>query len=326
MKSTKFAKNFWRGIATTILLALVMSGCGSAPQPKTYKIGVVNYLDILQPIYDGFKAGLADLGYVEGENITFIYNGAVAPEQSAIEAEIQSLIDQDVDMIYAMGTLPTLVAKDLVAGTDIPVVFAPVIDPVGEGAVDSIAQPGGNVTGVQNANYSPKGLEWLLKIVPETETVYVFYHPEDEVSLTVSQALPDAAKTLGVGLELTPVNTPEEALPIVQNLPAGASILIIPTPRLGPLTPVKDLAVELNIPIGSYDQPADGTLFSYKVDWPTQGRQAARMADQIFKGAKPADLPVETAELFFTVNLPIAQTYGIVIPDEILNQADTILR
>lgn len=229
-------------------------------------------------------------------------------------------------MIYAMGTLPALVAKDLVAGTDMPVLFAPVIDPVGEGVVESIAQPGGNVTGVQNANFSPKGLEWLLKIVPETEIVYVFYHPEDEVSLTVAQPLPDTAKSLGIELVLTTINSVEDALPIVQNLPAGASILIIPTPTLESLAPVKELAVERNIPIGSYEQPADGTLFSYAVDWPSQGRQAARMADQILKGAKPADLPVETADPFFTVNLPIAQKYGIVISDQILNQADTIIR
>lgn len=306
-------------------LSLILSGCG-ASKPKSYTIGVVNYLGILQPIYDGFKAGLADLGYVEGENITFIYNGVVEPERSAIEAEIQNLVDQDVDLIYAMGTLPTLVARDIVAGTDIPVVFAPVIDPVGEGAVDSIAQPGGNVTGVQNANFSPKGLEWLLKIVPETEVVYVFYHPDDEVSLTVVQPLPEAAASLGVELALTPVNSAEDALPIVQTLPPGASILIIPTPTLGSFTPVKELAVELNIPIGSHEQPAESTLFSYSVDWPTQGRQAARMADQIFNGAKPADLPVETAELFLTINLPIAQELGVVVPDEILNQADTIIR
>lgn len=229
-------------------------------------------------------------------------------------------------MIYAMGTLPALVAKDLVAGTDMPVLFAPVIDPVGEGVVESIAQPGGNVTGVQNANFSPKGLELLLKIVPETEIVYVFYHPNDEVSLTVSQALPDAAKSLGVELALTPVNSADEALPIVQSLPAGASILMIPTPTFGALTSVEELAVELNIPVGSYDQPSNNTLFSYMVDWLTQGRQAARMADQILKGAKPADLPVETADPFFTVNLPIAQKYGIVISDQILNQADTIIR
>lgn len=326
MKSKKFSQKLWAGFTTLILLAMLMSACGNAPEAKTYTIGVVNYLDILQPIYDGFKAGLADLGYVEGENITFIYNGAIAPERSAIEAEVQSLIDQDVDMIYAMGTLPALVAKDLVAGTDMPVLFAPVIDPVGEGVVESIAQPGGNVTGVQNANFSPKGLELLLKIVPETEIVYVFYHPNDEVSLTVSQALPDAAKSLGVELALTPVNSADEALPIVQSLPAGASILMIPTPTFGALTSVEKLAVELNIPVGSYDQPSNNTLFSYMVDWPTQGRQAARMADQILKGAKPADLPVETADPFFTVNLPIAQQYGIVISDQILNQADTIIR
>lgn len=326
MRNKKIARNLWAQITTLILFAMLMGACGAAPETKTYKVGVVNYLDILQPIYDGFKAGLADLGYVEGENITFIYNGAVAAERSAIEAEIQSLIDQDVDMIYAMGTLPTLVAKDLVAGTDIPVLFAPVIDPVGEGVVDSIAQPGGNVTGVQTANYSPKGLEWLLAIVPETEIVYVFYHPNDEVSLTVSQALPDAAENLGVELALTPVNSADEALPIVQSLPAGASILMIPTPTFGALTSVEELAVELQIPIGSYDQPANNTLFSYMVDWPTQGRQAARMADQILKGAQPADLPVETADPFFTINLPIAQKLGIVVPDSILNQADTILR
>ena len=165
----------WMIFVWVLVLSLLLTACDGATQAQTFTIGAVNYFPLLDPIFDGFKAGMADLGYVEGENVTYIYNGTMEPDPQVIDREIESLLAQDVDLIFTMGTLPTLRAKQAVEGTDIPVVFAPVVNPVEEGVVESVPHPGGNVTGIQIGNTAPKALEWLLKIVPEATKVYIPY-------------------------------------------------------------------------------------------------------------------------------------------------------
>jgi putative tryptophan/tyrosine transport system substrate-binding protein len=151
---TRSAIRMW-----VIVLSLLLIACGGTTQPKTYIIGVVNYVPVLDPVLDGFKSKMAELGYVEGKNVTYIYHGITAPDPQTMEREIKSLLDQKVDLLLTIGTLPTLTAKKAVEGTAIPVIFAPVINPVEEGAVASINRPGGNVTGIQNGYTIPKALE-----------------------------------------------------------------------------------------------------------------------------------------------------------------------
>ncbi len=318
---------FKRFLFVFFAFSLVLTACANgASKAKTYKIGAVNYLAGLEPAYEGLKAGLGELGYEEGKNTVYIYHGITEPTPVELEAEIKALLDENVNMLFTMGTLPAQVAKQVVAGTSIPVIFAPLIDPVGEGVVDSISRPGGNVTGVQNANRAAKALEWLIKIAPETKTVCVFYNSHDEVSLTALHPLPETAAQLGVALTPIEVQTPEEAMRAVPTLPEDASILIVPTPTLANMDSVKKLALERRIPIGAYDQGPANVLFSFSVDWYLQGKQASRLAAQVLKGVKPADLPVETAESYLTINLKQANEIGFEFSDEILTQAHTILR
>ena len=100
----------------------------------------LNYVSVLTPTIDGFKTGMADLGYVEGKNATYIYNGVVEPQ--AIDGEVKNLLAQDVDMFFTVGNLPTLAAKRAVAGTDVPMVFGTIMKPVEEGVVESLRHPG----------------------------------------------------------------------------------------------------------------------------------------------------------------------------------------
>jgi len=322
-----------RTIFATFVTALVaasflLTACGViGAQPKTYTIGVVNYVPTLETVVEGFKAGMAELGYVEGQNVTYIYHGVLQNDPQVIGAEVQALMDAKVDMFFTVGTPTTLAAKTAVEGTNIPVVFAPVVNPVGEGAVASLSRPGGNVTGVQSVNNAPKALEWLVRLAPETKQVYVFYNPKDETSVLVLKPLPDAAAQVGVELVPTQVASPEEFLASMKTLPEGAAILLIPMPSLSSATAeIKKLAIELGIPTGGYNDPGDDVIFGYTTDRFSQGGQAARLADKIFKGAKPADLPVETAESFLRINVKTADTIGLHIPDEFLKEADTVLR
>jgi putative ABC transport system substrate-binding protein len=310
-----------------IITGLLLTACGGVQaQDKTHTIGVICGHTALETSLEGFKEGLAELGYVEGENVTYIYNGA-KPDPQAGEREAESLVAQDVDLIFTMGTQATLQAKQAVEGTDVPVVFAPVLNPVEEGVVESISHPGGNVTGVQMGNTLPKAVEWLFKLAPEATKVYVPYHPEDAVSVTAIAPLREAVSTLGVELLLDEVRTSEEAAAAIETLPEDAVFFMIPAPRLGTNNFV-EVATERGIATGSYlsGHVEAGTLVSYTSDFFFMGKQAASLADQALRGTAPADLPVETSEYFLNINLQTAEAIGLDIPDEILRQADTVIR
>jgi putative ABC transport system substrate-binding protein len=327
-KSTIYA-----AIVVGIVIVIVVGGllwrARSTEQSKIQTVGVVNYSLALDPVLEGFKARMVELGYVEGENITYIYNGVIE-EAEAIDSEIESLLAQEVDLLFVLGTPPALQAKQAVEGTDVPVIFAPVLNPVEEGVVDDIRHPGGNVTGVQTGNTIPKALEWLLKIAPGMTKVYVPYNPEDQVSVTSIEPLKEAASALGVELVLDEVSAPEDLAPVVEALPEDVRaifLLAVPSIDTG-IAPMVEVAAERGIATGTYHPYyiKDGVLHSYAPSMFAIGEQAARMVDQALHGTAPADMPVETAEGFLTINLKAAQAAGFDIPDNVLRQADTIIR
>jgi len=310
-----------------MLTALLLTACGGAPPAKTYTIGVVNYYPVMEAVLASFKAQMAASGYVEGKNVTYIYHGALENDPAVLGDEVKRLLGHKADLLLTLGTPSTLAAKKGVAGTHIPVVFAQVMNPVKQGIVESVRHPGGNMTGVQVINASPKVMEWLLRLVPGTQTVYVPYHPADRVSVTTIEPLPEAASRLGVELVLDKVQTPEDVIAAMAALPSNAAILFIPTPSLeARMSAIRKLAIARGIPAGAYALPAEDMLFTYGTNLVGPGQQAARLVDQILQGKKPADLLVETAEFFLRINLKTATAIGLDIPDELLRQADTVMR
>lgn len=312
-----------------IITTLLLTACGGGAQAQeTLTIGVINYVPLLNPVFDGFKTEMAESGYVEGENVTYLYNGPIEPDPEAIDREIKNLLAQDVDLFLTLGTLPALRAKEAVKGTNIPVIFAPVINPVEEGIVDSILQPGGNITGVQNGNTIPKAMDWLHTVAPQATKIYLFYHPDDTVAVTSAAALPEIAQALGVELVLNEMHTHEEVIAAIETLPKDAAIFLVPTPSLEPIPDFIEVALKHGVVVGSTNSRhlEAGALVTYGADFFSIGKQAARLADQALQGTAPGDLPVETAEVFLKINLQTAATIGLDIPDDILRQADTIIR
>jgi len=329
MRPSLRSRQLITGFVLLGIVMLALAACGQAqPQSKSYTIGVVNYVPVLEQVFDGFKARMTELGYVEGKNVTYIYHGITPPDPQQIDREVKGLLNEKVDMFLTMGTLPTLTAKSVVAGTEIPVVFAPLINPVEEGAVDTVNRPGGNVTGVQNGNTIAKALEWLHKTVPHAAKIYVLYQPKDEVALTSIKPLPEDASRLSFELVLDEVQNSQEAMAAIQNMPKDAALLFVPAPSLEPVAPLIEAATKRGIPVGSTSGShlQAGVLVAYAASFPAMGQQAARMADQILKGTKPTDLPVETAEYFLTINLKTAKAIGLEIPDAMLAQANTLIR
>lgn len=311
-----------------LVLSLLLAACsGQAQQAKTYRIGVLNYTAALESVLDGFKAKMTEFGYIEGENLTYVYHGALKPELQVMEQEVESLMDQKVDLFLTLGNLPTLTAKQAVEGTNIPVVFAPVINPIEAGAVESINHPGGNLTGIQLGSNTTKALEWLHKLAPNMKQIYVFYRIDNSVRLDSIKPLLATASTLGIELVPTQVQSPEEAAAIIATLDKDVGLLVLPTPNLAAdILTAAGVKRSLAIAGNGNASLVQGALVAYIPDLSEMGGQAARMADQIFKGTKPGDIPVETGESTLSISLKSAQAIGLEIPDALLAQAKTVIR
>jgi putative ABC transport system substrate-binding protein len=217
-----------------------------------------------------------------------------------------------------------LAAKKAVEGTDIPVIASPMGsgNPVEEGIVESLTQPGGNVTGVCCGNFMPKALDWLFTLMPGTTMMYVPYYPDSRSSAPTLAQLPEVAASLGVELVLDEVSSPEEEVATIKALPDDAVVYIVP--RVDDVSHIVQAATERGLAVGAVND--ERALVNLISDLGAMSKQAARLADQILQGTAPADLPVERAEAFLRINLKTAEAMGLDVPDEILQQADTIIR
>ena len=315
-------------LIVVVVIALLLTACGGAPKLKTYAIGVVAESPVVAPTLEAFKADMAELGYVEGKDIAYIYNGPLGSNAEAVGGEIKNLMAQKVDLLLVISLLPAQQAKQAVAGTNTPVVFAPAHAVVENALVESMSHPGGNLTGIQAGNEIPKALEWLVKITPDAKKIYVPYNPADQVSVGILPIVDQIASQLQVELVPGEVNSVEEAVAAIESLPADINAIF----RI--LSPTLDLrnselsqaAIKRGLPMGGFVRLDEAMLLTMAIDPAEMGKQAARLSHQILRGSKPADLPVEMAEVSLTINLKTAQAIGLDIPDEILLRADKVIR
>jgi putative tryptophan/tyrosine transport system substrate-binding protein len=314
-------------IIVFILAGSLLTACGGK-QDKTYTIGIINISPNQESTIKAFKEGMTELGYVEGENVTYIYDGPVATDK--LDELAQNLVKAKVDLILSITTRPTQAAQKATAGTDIPVVFIPVTNPVEAGIVNSLTKPGGNITGV-TGTAEGKRLEWLVQIVPTIKQVYIVYNPNDPSPVQAIKTVSETATRLGVELILREASTIEEAMSAFNDIPQEVDAIFFPPDSVvnARIVDVLKIANEHKLPTSGPSLPAlnDGALTVYGMDLAASAKkQTARLAHQILQGIKPADLPVETAEFSAGINLKTAQAIGIDIPDTILRQANTIIR
>ncbi len=311
------------------LIVILSAACTRDPaQPKTVTIGIVNLTPNLEPMVEGFKAGLTETGYIEGKNVTYIYEG---PTRSfkGLEPAVQKLLAEDVDLILAMPMVAVKQAQQAVAGTDIPVVFGAVYDPVKTGLVESLRRPGGNITGVWDGDNVAKALQWLLAVAPEARRIYVPHYPKDGGSVHGLVSLEKAAAAQGVQLTVVEVHTDDELVTAIEDIPANVqAVFILPSGLLGLQIPkfVKT-AIEHRLSLmGAGEWYKLGVTLTYAFGIPQMGVQISQQATKILEGTSPSDIPVETPEFFLAINLPSAEASGLDIPDEVLDQADFIIR
>ena len=317
------------------LVAMLFALCHpvEAQQPK--KVPRIGYLtaasaSAMVPRANAFRQGLRELGYVEGKNIVIEYQYADG-KLDRLPALAAELVRLNVDIIVSGGPAATRPARE--ATSTIPIIMAQDGDPVGNGFVARLAQPGGNITGLSTVapEMSGKRLELLKEIIPKLLRVAVFGNSSDPGNARVLKETELAAAAFGLKvqyLEVVSLADIETAFRLASKGRADA-VLLLPNPILTPhRTLVADLAVKSRLPVIYDTQYVEaGGLMTYGVNLPDLDRRAATYVDKILKGAKPADSPVEQPKKFeFIINLKAAKQIGLTIPPNVLARADKVIR
>ncbi len=307
---------------------------------KLRKIGILNALPREAPLPQAFLRGLRDLGYVEGKNIIVEYRSGPYSDFPALADELVKL---KVDVIYAVLEQAALAASR--ATTTIPIVFAVIGDPVRSGLIESLARPGGNMTGLTafGSDLGGKRLELLKELMPRLSRIGVLWNP-------AAARMPEGARIKGpaqvVGLELTEaagraLGVEVQSIPVRRASDLGTAIeaaahdridaLIVEEDSLtyGERTHIIELAAANKLPAiyGYRDYVVSGGLISYGAKLPELMHRALEYIDRILRGAKPRDLPVEQPTKFeLAINVKTAKALGLVIPQSLLLRADEVIQ
>jgi putative ABC transport system substrate-binding protein len=300
-----------------------------------YRIGyLATDLAATSSTTETFRRGLRDPGYVEGRNVVIEYRDAEGKSERlpALAAELATL-KADV-IVTAGGTLAALAAKR--ATKTVPIVFIAVSDPVASAVVTSLAHPGGNVTGLSNFNAELVGkrLEHIVQAVPGLSRVVALWQPGGLGERTEREMLKqadDAARSLGVRLQFVEAREAadlERAFSEISRARPHALTLFPSTMFFNERSHITDLAAKNRVPAMYQlrEFVEAGGLMSYGTNLADLFQRAATYVDKIFKGAKPADLPVEQPTKFeLVINLKTAKALGLTIPPTLLLRADQVI-
>lgn len=278
----------------------------------------------------GFRHGLRELGYTEGQNVV-VEDRHAAGRLDQVPKLAAELIGLGVDVLVVGGTVSAQSTKAV--PSTVPIVFTLAGDPVGSGLVVSLARPGGNATGLSNVTSEPSGkqLQILKAALPKVSRIGVLYNPVNPANQVALEGARAAARTLALELQVLEIRQPNELAPAFSMLKArcAGALLALPDPVIGiQLAEVSKLAVEGRLPaIDARREFAEaGGLFSYGPSFTENLRRAAGYVDKILKGAKPADLPVQQPTKFeFVINMKAAKALGLTIPPSLLLRADRVI-
>jgi putative ABC transport system substrate-binding protein len=278
---------------------------------------------------ENLRAGLRDLGYVEGKNLVIEFRWSGTVEQ--MHEAAAELVRMKVDIIFAASSTESEPARR--ATSTIPIVFATHADPVSLGHVASLARPGGNMTGLADIQpmITPKRLEILKETLPRATRFGVLWSPTAPSYRPVLEAAEATRGKLGVQLLTVSVSTVTDFDEAFAKMAQGrvdgvfvhSSTLTARNPR-----PLAEVALKHRLPtmFGSRDNAMAGGLMSYAPDHSDLQRRAAVYIDKILKGARPADLPVEQASKYeLIINLKTAKVLGLTIPPSLLRRADQVI-
>jgi putative ABC transport system substrate-binding protein len=312
-----------------VLLAVLPSSTQAQQAARPFRIGVLNAAwAATHPTVEGLKAGLQELGFQDGRDVTFdvrFTEGKLA----TMPAAAQALVKPGVDLIFTSQEAATQAAKD--ATSTIPIVFTLVGDPLSAGLVSTLTQPGGNVTGVSSLQTElvAKRLEVLKTLAPAARRVWLIHYGVDLSTTPMIAKAAAAAQRLKLELMPRGVLDATELKRVLGEIRRDDAVLVPEgsNPDLTIAIIERSLALRVPAVFGTALWVGYGGLLSYGPDYYAQGVQAAALVAKILRGARPQDLPVEGAEkIDLAVNLKTAELLGLTVPRKLMLRADTFRR
>lgn len=337
MKNTK-SSTIKKCLAVLLSLTLVfaLAACGSSDDGgdantngEKLKIGIMQFGEFtaLTNATNGFIDGLAEAGYVDGDNIE-IHQLSAAAEAANCPSIADTLINENSDLILAVATPSASAVKEKT--TTIPVLFTAVTDPAGSGLVESNDAPGANLTGTSDMNPVAQQIALGKQLVPNAKKVAVMYCSSESNSKIQSDLAEAAIKEQGMESVVKTVSAIDEAKSAIESLKGQVDFIYIPTDNTlaDGMTTVSAAANECVIPtiVGESGMVGNGALATYGINYYELGKATAAMAVKILKGeAEPASMPIEyqTDEnvLEVAINTETAEKLGITIPDDLAKTA-----
>jgi putative ABC transport system substrate-binding protein len=296
----------------------------------------VGYLSLGPPQGDdkwvvALRQGLKDLGYVEGRNLVFEQRHAFN-QVGKVKELVADLLRRKVDVLLVYGSPAVVAVKEY--GSNVPIVMTVHADPVGSGIVQSLARPGGNVTGLTDghADLAPKRLEVFKEVVPSLSRVAVIFNPTTAHAMRQWKLAEAAAPRLALSVVPIELRSPEEIERafglLVKQRADGVFLAPDPSWWNGHEQRIADLAIKNRLPaIGTVREFAEhGILVAYGTNFSELWRRCATYVDKIFNGVKPADLPIEHPTRFdLVINLRTARSLGISVPKAVALRADQLI-
>ena len=321
-----------------LLISLVaLTGCGESSDTDTstdtenLKIGIMQFGEFtaLTNATNGFIDGLAEAGYVDGENIT-IHQLSAAAEAANCPSIADTLINEGSDLILAVATPCASAIKEKTS--DIPVLFTAVTDPAGSGLIEANDAPGANMTGTSDMNPVEQQIALAKQLLPDAQKAAIFYCSSESNSKIQADLAAAAIEEQGMTSVVKTVSAIDEAKSAIESLKGQVDFIYIPTDNTlaDGMTTVSAAANDCGIPtiVGESGMVGNGALATYGINYYELGKATAAMAVKVLNGEDTATMPVEyqTSEdvLEIAINTETADKLGITIPDDILAKA-TIL-
>jgi ABC-type uncharacterized transport system substrate-binding protein len=283
----------------------------------------------MSPWTAAFVQRLRELGWIEGRTVAIEYRWGEGRDERFVEIAAE-FVRLKVDVIVTGGTAAVIAAKQ--ATSVIPIVFGTAGDPVGTGLVASLAQPGGNVTGLSNqsADLPGKRVDLLRQVVPGLRRLAIMANISSPIGVLEMNEVQAAARTLGLDVVASEIRRAEDIAPAIDALKGRADALYVVTEALVNTNRIRlnTLALGARLPTlhGVRDYVEAGGLMSYGPNFPDLFRRAGEYVDKILRGAKPGGIPVEQPTKFdLAINLTTAKALGLTIPESFLLRADEVI-
>lgn len=315
-------------------LIIITVGCGQSQTgneaDEKLKIGVIQIVEhpALDAARKGFVDSLAKQGYKEGEDVDYDYQNAQG-DMSTAQTIAKNFKNNQVDMILAIAT-PTAQAAANVT-SEIPILITAVTDPKAAGLVKDLDKPGTNVTGTSDLTPVGKQLKLLTEISSEVKDIGILYNAGETNSVVQADLAKEKAKELGLNLVEGAVSNSSEVFQVAQTLASQVDAFYVPTDNTvaSAIESVVKVANENDLPliVGEEGMVKRGSLATIGINYYKLGQQTGKMAAEVIDGADPAQMPIEYLEnTELIINEDAAEKMDVDLPEDIVNQADNIIK